>query len=51
MSTFVGPEVFAHKSVVFAAGRESESLRADSTELFRNRPMVVTPSARDGYDW
>jgi Ala-tRNA(Pro) deacylase len=41
--TYVDPEVFAHDRVVFAAGSESESLRARSTELFREEPVVVTP--------
>lgn len=51
MPTYVDPEVFAHDTVVFAAGSESESLKARPTELFRNEPVVVTPLARDGHDW
>ena len=49
--TYVDPEVFAHETVIFAAGSESESLKARSTELFRNEPVVVTPLARENGDW
>lgn len=48
--TYVDPEIFAADEVVFAAGRQAESIRARPTELFREEPVVVTPLTRDGID-
>lgn len=46
LPTYVDPEIFAADEVVFAAGRQSESIRVRPTELFREEPVVVTPLTR-----
>jgi Cys-tRNA(Pro)/Cys-tRNA(Cys) deacylase len=46
--TYVDPEIFAADEVVFAAGRQSESIRVSPTALFRQEPVIVTPLTRDG---
>jgi Ala-tRNA(Pro) deacylase len=42
----VDPEVLGHEVVVFAAGTETESVRAATPELFRDEPMAILPLTR-----
>jgi Ala-tRNA(Pro) deacylase len=42
----VDPEVLDHEVVVFAAGTETESVRAATGELFRDEPVAVLPLTR-----
>jgi Ala-tRNA(Pro) deacylase len=42
----VDPEVVGHEVVVFAAGTETESVRAAIPELFRDEPMAILPLTR-----
>jgi Ala-tRNA(Pro) deacylase len=45
----VDPKVLDHELVVFAAGTETESVRAAASELFRNQPLAVLPlTGQDG---
>jgi Ala-tRNA(Pro) deacylase len=46
-STFVDPEVLEHETVVFAAGRQTESVKVRSADLFRDEPHTVAPLARE----
>jgi Ala-tRNA(Pro) deacylase len=42
----VDPEVLDHEVVVFAAGTETESVRAATAGLFRDEPVAVLPLTR-----
>jgi Ala-tRNA(Pro) deacylase len=42
----VDPEVLEHEVVVFAAGTETESVRATTAELFADEPLAVLPLTR-----
>jgi Ala-tRNA(Pro) deacylase len=42
----VDPEVLDHEVVLFAAGTETESVRAATAELFRDEPLAVLPLTR-----
>jgi Ala-tRNA(Pro) deacylase len=42
----VDPEVLGHELVLFAAGTETESVRAATGELFRDEPAAVLPLTR-----
>jgi Ala-tRNA(Pro) deacylase len=42
----VDPEVLDHEVVVFAAGSETESVRAGTADLFRDQPMAIMAVAR-----
>jgi prolyl-tRNA editing enzyme YbaK/EbsC (Cys-tRNA(Pro) deacylase) len=42
----VDPEVLDHEVVVFAAGTETESVRAATGELFRDEPVAIMPLTR-----
>jgi Ala-tRNA(Pro) deacylase len=42
----VDPEVLDHEVVVFAAGTETESVRAATAGLFRDEPLAVMPLTR-----
>ncbi len=44
--TYVDPEVLSHRTVVFAAGTQTESVKARTDDLFRDEPITVTPLAR-----
>jgi Ala-tRNA(Pro) deacylase len=46
VALLVDPEVLDHQVVVFAAGTETESIRADPAELFRDEPLAVLPLTR-----
>jgi Ala-tRNA(Pro) deacylase len=45
--TFVDPEVFAHDTVVFAAGSQRESVKVRTEELFRDQPITTVPLTRE----
>jgi Ala-tRNA(Pro) deacylase len=40
------PEVFGQEDVVFAAGVETESVKASTSELFRDEPVTILPLTR-----
>jgi Ala-tRNA(Pro) deacylase len=42
----VDPEVLDHETVLFAAGTETESVRAGTSGLFRDEPLAVMPLTR-----
>jgi Ala-tRNA(Pro) deacylase len=42
----VDPEVLGHETVLFAAGTETESVRAATAGLFRDEPLAVLPLTR-----
>lgn len=44
---FVDPEVMDHETVLFAAGKETESVRMRTDDLFRGEVMTVAPLVRD----
>lgn len=41
--TYVAPEVFLHKTVAFAAGSQTRSIRCRPEDLFRAEPIAVIP--------
>jgi Ala-tRNA(Pro) deacylase len=41
--TYVDPEVLQHETVVFAAGSQTESVKARTQELFRDEQVTVAP--------
>ena len=47
--TLVDPEVFLHDTVLFAAGSQTESIKADPKDLFRIEPVTVI-GLTDGFD-
>jgi Ala-tRNA(Pro) deacylase len=42
-STYVDPEVLEHHTVVFAAGSQTESVKARTRDLFREGEVTVAP--------
>lgn len=40
---FVDPEVMEHDTVIFAAGTQTESVKANPADLFRDEQVHVTP--------
>jgi Ala-tRNA(Pro) deacylase len=42
----VDPEALDHETVLFAAGNETESVRAGTAELFRDEPLAILPLTR-----
>jgi Ala-tRNA(Pro) deacylase len=47
---FVDPEVLRHDTVIFAAGTQTESVKANPADLFRDDQAQVTPLTRDPHD-
>jgi prolyl-tRNA editing enzyme YbaK/EbsC (Cys-tRNA(Pro) deacylase) len=45
-AVYVDPEVMAHETLVFAAGTQTESVRAKTADLFRDQQVTVLPLAR-----
>ncbi len=45
---YVDPEVMRHRTIVFAAGRQTESVKVLTEDLFRNEPVTVAPLIRRG---
>jgi len=43
---FVDPEVLEHDTVMFAAGTQTESVKANPADLFRDEQVEVTPLTR-----
>jgi prolyl-tRNA editing enzyme YbaK/EbsC (Cys-tRNA(Pro) deacylase) len=43
----IDPRVLDHKTVVFAGGVETESVKAHTAELFGQEPKLVAPITRD----
>jgi Ala-tRNA(Pro) deacylase len=43
---FVDPEVMEHDMVIFAAGTQTESVKANPADLFRDEQVQVTPLTR-----
>ena len=43
---FVDPEVMEHHRVIFAAGTQTESVKANPADLFRDEQVQVTPLTR-----
>ena len=49
-STYVDPEVMTHDTVVFAAGRQTESVKVRTEDLFSGETVTVRPLSRHGDD-
>lgn len=47
---YVDPEVMRHQTIVFAAGRQTESVKILTEDLFRDEPVTVAPLVRRGAD-
>ncbi|OFW77821.1 MAG: hypothetical protein A2Z48_11750 [Actinobacteria bacterium RBG_19FT_COMBO_70_19] len=47
MHAYVDPEVLEHETVVFAAGMQTESIRARSEDLFRDEIVTVAKITKD----
>jgi Ala-tRNA(Pro) deacylase len=47
---FVDPEVMDHKTVVFAAGTQTESVKMQTEDLFRDEPVTIVPLSRHPED-
>jgi Ala-tRNA(Pro) deacylase len=43
VAAYVDPEILEHDTVVFAAGTQTESVKARSADLFRGEQVTVTP--------
>lgn len=43
VAAFLDPEVLDHDTVMFAAGTQTESVKAHPADLFRDEPAKVTP--------
>lgn len=43
---YVDPEVMSHETVVFAAGKQTESVKMRTEDLFGNQPVTVVPVSR-----
>jgi Ala-tRNA(Pro) deacylase len=43
---YVDPEVMAHETVVFAAGRQTESVKVRTEDLFREEPVTIVALTR-----
>jgi prolyl-tRNA editing enzyme YbaK/EbsC (Cys-tRNA(Pro) deacylase) len=46
MQLFVDPDVVGHETVVFAAGSQTESVKARTKDLFRDELMTIAPLTR-----
>ncbi len=47
---YVDPEVMRHTTIVFAAGRQTESVKVLTDDLFRDEPVTVAPLIRRSAD-
>ena len=47
MHAYVDPEVLQHETIVFAAGTQTESIKARSEDVFRDEPITVAKLTRD----
>jgi Ala-tRNA(Pro) deacylase len=47
MHAYVDPEVLQHETIVFAAGTQTESIRARSEDVFRDEPITVAKLTKD----
>jgi len=47
MHAYVDPEVLQHETIVFAAGTQTESIKARSEDVFRDEPMTVAKLTKD----
>lgn len=47
LPTLVDPDVFAHETVVFAAGSQRESVKVRSEDLFRDEAISRVPLTRE----
>lgn len=45
--TYVDPEVLEHETIVFAAGTQTESVRARSEDVFRDEGVTVAKITKD----
>ncbi len=45
--TYVDPEVLEHETIVFAAGVQTESIRARSEDVFRDEAVTVAKITKD----
>jgi len=46
-NTYVDPEVLRHETVVFAAGRQTESVKVRTHDLFKDEPVRYVPLAKE----
>jgi Ala-tRNA(Pro) deacylase len=47
MHAYVDPEVLQHETIVFAAGTQTESIKARSEDVFRDEPITVAKLTKD----
>lgn len=47
---FVDPEVFQHDTVVFAAGRQTESVKVRTADLFQHEQVTTAPLIRQTHE-
>lgn len=47
MHAYVDPEVLRHETIVFAAGTQTESIKARSEDVFRDEPITVAKLTKD----
>jgi Ala-tRNA(Pro) deacylase len=50
LQVYADPEVMAHETVVFAAGRQTESVKMRTDDLFRDEDVNVVPVTRHPED-
>lgn len=47
MHAYVDPEVLQHETIVFAAGTQTESIKARAEDVFRDEPITVAKLTKD----
>lgn len=47
MHAYVDPEVLQHETIVFAAGTQTESIKARAEDVFRDEPVTVAKLTKD----
>lgn len=47
MHAYVDPEVLQHETIVFAAGTQTESIKARAEDVFRDEPITVAKITKD----
>lgn len=47
---YVDPEVMRHETIVFAAGTQTESVKARTEDLFRDEPITIAKITKDFAD-
>ena len=48
---YVDPEIMEHDTVIFAAASQTESVKGDPADLFRDEQVQVVPLTRPPHDY